>query len=126
MNIALFVIVAVLILAYIVYAVAVPVIHYRLGEGSRWIVFAVLLVLLGVQMLVSAVQFTFFPRNESQSIYICYGWIFVLYLFVGGSFRRFGDRGVYPELSHALMIAGYTVSVIGLLGSVPAWLWLIH
>lgn len=126
LNITLFVIAELLLAGYLVYAVVVPVMHYRLGDGGRWIVFAVLLCLIGVNSLVSAVQCTFFPRNESQSVYIAFGWIWILYIFVAGSFRRFLHRGVYPEASRALMIAGYTISAIGLLGSLPAWSWLIH
>lgn len=126
LNIALFVVAVLLIAGYLVYAVVVPVMHYRLGDGDRWIVFAVLLCMIGVNAMVKTVQYVFFPRNESESVYIAFGGIWILYIFVAGSFRRFLHRGVYPEASRALMIAGYTISVFGLLGFLPAWSWLIH
>lgn len=126
LNIALFVVAVLLIAGYLVYAVAVPVMHYRLGDGDRWIVFAVLLCMIGVNAMVKTVQYVFFPRDESESVYIAFGWIWIIYIFVAGSFRRFMNRGVYPEASRALMIAGYTISVLGLLGFLPAWSWLIH
>lgn len=126
LNIALFVIAELLLAGYLVYAVAVPVIHYRLGDGDRWIVFAVLLCLIGVNVMVGTVRLTFFPRNESESVHIAFGWVWILYIFVAGSFRRFMHRDVYPEMSRALMIAGYSISVLGLLGFLPAWSWLIH
>lgn len=126
LNIALFVTAELLLAGYLVYSVVVPVMHYRLGDGDRWIVFAVLLCLIGVNAMVKTVQYAFFPRNESQSVYIAFGWVWILYIFVAGSFRRFMNRDVYPEASRALMIAGYTISVFGLLGFLPAWSWLIH
>jgi hypothetical protein len=126
LNIALFVVAVLLIAGYLVYSVAVPVMHYRLGDGDRWIVFAVLLCMIGVNAMVKTVQYVFFPRDESESVYIAFGWIWILYIFVAGSFRRFMNRGVYPEASRALMIVGYTISVLGLLVFLPAWSWLIH
>lgn len=126
LDIALFVIAVLLISVYLVYAVVVPVMHYRLGDGDRWIVFAVLLCLIGVNAMVKTVQYVFFPRNESESVYIVFGWIWIIYIFVAGSFRHFMDRDVYPETSRALMIAAYTISAFGLLGFLPAWSWLIH
>ena len=126
LDIALFVIAVLLISVYLAYAVVVPVMHYRLGDGDRWIVFAVLLCLIGVNAMVKTVQYVFFPRNKSESVYIVFGWIWIIYIFVAGSFRHFMDRDVYPETSRALMIAAYTISAFGLLGFLPVWSWLIH
>ena len=110
-----------LFLGYIVYAVIVPIIHYRLGDGGIWVFYSALLVIIGISGLIQSVRMAFWPRNPSESPYISFLQLSVLYLFVSGSFRRLRDRGCRPDITSAFMIAGYTLAGICFLGQLP-WL----
>lgn len=111
-----------LFLGYIVYAVIVPIIHYRLGDGGIWVFYSVLLVNIGISGLIQSVRMAFWPRNPSESPYISFLQLSVLYLFVAGSFRRLRDRGYHPDITHALTIAGYTLAGLCFAVQLP---WLI-
>ncbi|KAB8296519.1 hypothetical protein ACLUWK_03935 [Bifidobacterium apri] len=107
---------------YLVYAIAVPVIHYRMHDGGRWIFFSVLLFLLGVWTAYGTVA-SLLPQRPGVSLplFRSFGELWVLYCFVGGSFRRFRNRGCFPDVARALMISAYAISAICLLLFMPGW-----
>ena len=109
-------------IGFLVYAVAVSVIHYRSHDGARWIFFCVLLCLLGAWTTYGTVASLLSQRpGVSLPLFRSFGDLWVLYFFVGGSFRRFRNRGCFPDVTRALMISAYAISAICLLVLLPGW-----